>query len=393
MIPLGTEQQSRRFPIVTVTLIAVTVAVSCLIWATAPKDPDSGEANFDAVHYVAHSGPWWRTISYQFAHADGLHLLGNMLFLWVFGPAVEEKIGHIAMTIVYFLGGVAAALVHGLVDKHPVIGASGSIAAITGLFLVLYPLVQIRVLWMFGIISMMNIAARWFILICIAKDLLFSRGEVAWVAHLGGYGAGMLLGFVLLFTKLVSRDQFDLLALGTRLKRRSAIRSAAAATPRVMIEPANRRGPAARLFQARKAQEAATSQKTMELRASVMEALSNQNWPAVISMYRELRAMEDLTQALRTLPRERQLELGKGLLEASQFEAAAIAFDDFATTFPRDAEAFPARAMASMVRIRHCGGGASAIAALRALRGTAPDAEHEAMIDSLLAEAEAQPPK
>jgi hypothetical protein len=131
----------------------------------------------------------------------------------------------------------------------------------------------------------------------------------------------------------------------------------------------------------------------MELRASVMEALSNQNWPVVTTTYRELRGMEDLTQALRTLPRERQLELCKGLLEAREFEAAAIAFEDFAVVFPRDAEAFPARAMACMVRIRHCGGGAGAIAALRALRGTAPDAEHEAMIDSLLAEAEAQPPK
>jgi len=79
-------------------------------------------------------GPYhiWQFITYQFMHGDWMHLVGNMLFLWVFGNAVEDRFGHVGYAAFYLIGGIAAGVGHVLDTNAPVIGASGSVAAVTG---------------------------------------------------------------------------------------------------------------------------------------------------------------------------------------------------------------------------------------------------------------------
>ena len=96
---------------------------------------------------------WWTLLTSIFMHADLLHLAGNMLFLWVFGPTVEDKFGRVWYTLFYLTAGLASGGSHLLFSDAPALGASGAIAGVTGAFLVLFPWTHIRVLSFFFIIG------------------------------------------------------------------------------------------------------------------------------------------------------------------------------------------------------------------------------------------------
>ncbi len=141
-------------------------------------------------------------ITYQFLHGDILHLIGNMLFLWVFGDNVEDALGHVKYLIFYLACGIAGALAHVMMTGEPsapLIGASAAIAGVVGAYLVLHPNVsvwvlvmrffplKIRALWVLGAWVLMNIAFAVF-----GIDPL-----VAWWAHVGGIIAGVLLVLIM----------------------------------------------------------------------------------------------------------------------------------------------------------------------------------------------------
>ena len=141
-------------------------------------------------------------ITYQFLHGDFLHLLGNMLFLWVFGDNVEDALGHVKYLIFYLLCGIAGALAHVMLTGEPsapLIGASAAIAGVVGAYLILHPNVsvwvlvmrffplKIRALWVLGAWVLMNIAFA----------LFGIDPHVAWWAHVGGIVAGVLLVVVM----------------------------------------------------------------------------------------------------------------------------------------------------------------------------------------------------
>ena len=135
----------------------------------------------------------------QFLHAGWAHLLGNMLFLWIFGNNVEDRLGRVRFVPFYLLGGVAAALAQGLTDTNslsPLIGASGAISAVLGAYLILYP--RAKVLTLLGWIPL-RIPAWAVIGGFIALQFFYlsrqgASGEsVAYWAHVGGFVAGALL--------------------------------------------------------------------------------------------------------------------------------------------------------------------------------------------------------
>ncbi len=141
-------------------------------------------------------------ISYQFLHGDVLHLLGNMLFLWVFGDNVEDALGHVKFLIFYLLCGIAGGLAHVFMTADPsapLIGASAAIAGVVAAYLVLHPNVsvwvlvfrffplKIRAFWVLGAWVLMNVAFA----------ILPVDPQVAWWAHVGGIVTGALLVLVL----------------------------------------------------------------------------------------------------------------------------------------------------------------------------------------------------
>jgi len=234
MIPLSTDRPTRRTPLINGSLIALNVIVALAVAASDRLE------EWTQLHlylwpqwYTSETGPqWWQFISYQFLHdtSSPWHLAFNMLFLWVFGNAVEDKLGHAAHACFYLAGGVAAGVAHCLSSDLPVIGASGSVSAITGIFIALFPLTRVKVFWMFFVITVFEIPSSWFIGFAMARDVWGAvggggGGGVAYFAHLAGNGFGFLVGMGLLWTRLVPRDPFDLLSLFNQWNRRRQFRS------------------------------------------------------------------------------------------------------------------------------------------------------------------------
>jgi membrane associated rhomboid family serine protease len=141
-------------------------------------------------------------LSYMFFHGDPMHLIGNMLFLWVFGDNVEDAMGHVKFLVFYILCGVLAGLAHALVTPAsgvPLIGASGAVAGVIAAYIMLHPRVQVWVLALRVIplrISAAFALGAW-ILTQVVMVLLPQVGPVAWWAHIGGLVAGALLVLVM----------------------------------------------------------------------------------------------------------------------------------------------------------------------------------------------------
>jgi len=154
-------------------------------------------------------------LGHLFLHLDLFHLLGNMLFLWVFGNAVCARIGNGAYLGAYFVCGLVAAAIHLLMDGHPAIGASGAINGVVGLYLVLYPRNEICCAYFIVFKpGTFEISGYWLILLWFVMDILGAvfgaGGEVAYWAHIGGFLGGFGCGILLLGMKRVAFDQADL---------------------------------------------------------------------------------------------------------------------------------------------------------------------------------------
>jgi membrane associated rhomboid family serine protease len=137
----------------------------------------------------------------MFFHGSWLHLLGNMLFLWVFGNNIEDTFGVAKYVVFYLAAGLFAAAAHIAVQPHstvPIVGASGAIAGVMGAYLVLYPNVRIRSLILLGFIIMFrDISAKWMLGIWFLLQFFTAPNSgVAWMAHVGGFAFGMAVGLV-----------------------------------------------------------------------------------------------------------------------------------------------------------------------------------------------------
>ncbi|MCH9014020.1 MAG: rhomboid family intramembrane serine protease [Proteobacteria bacterium] len=155
----------------------------------------TGEADLNPQLYLV--TPAVTLLTYNFLHGGGLHLAGNMLFLWVFGDNIEDAMGHGRFVVFYLLGGVAAGLLQTLADPAspvPTIGASGAVAAVMGAYLILHPRAKILVPI---VIFPVYLPAVFLLLLWIGFQVFTAitggGGGVAWWAHIGGFAAGALL--------------------------------------------------------------------------------------------------------------------------------------------------------------------------------------------------------
>jgi membrane associated rhomboid family serine protease len=148
---------------------------------------------------------WGGVFSSMFMHGGWMHLIGNMWFLWIFGNNIEDRLGHLIFPLFYFAGGIGAAAVHWAIDpvsNVPVIGASGAVAAVLGAYALTYPTAKVRTLIFLGVfiriidIPAMVVLGLWFLLQMVQGLIQLgpaAGGGVAWWAHVGGFGVGMVL--------------------------------------------------------------------------------------------------------------------------------------------------------------------------------------------------------
>ena len=206
MLPIGDDDTERRtVPLVTYGLIALNVLVFFL--ELMGGDALITQWAFVPTRFLADPGGEFLTLfSSMFMHAGWLHLGGNMLYLWIFGDNVEDRFGHLKYLIFYLVCGLAATfaqLAFSMGSSIPNLGASGAIAGVLGAYLVMFPGKQIRVLMgnQVGGVSALIVIGGWIIL------QLFSgigsitstadTGGVAFMAHIGGFIAGVVLAFLL----------------------------------------------------------------------------------------------------------------------------------------------------------------------------------------------------
>jgi membrane associated rhomboid family serine protease len=213
MFPLHDDNPARRLPVITVLLI---VACCLIFFWQLSLGPAQERAIFalGAIPAALIGGqnlppdiaviPAWATVfSSMFLHGGWMHLIGNMLYLWIFGNNVEDAMGHVRFIIFYLVCGIGAVLAHALPvpdSTVPMIGASGAISGVLGAYLLLFPHARILVAIPLGFyIHTTRLAAGWvlgfwFILQLISSSLDTGQGGgVAFGAHVGGFVAGMVL--------------------------------------------------------------------------------------------------------------------------------------------------------------------------------------------------------
>ena len=223
MIPLRDKNPTRRTPVITIGLIvACFLAFGLELSITASGGDAALERFFDQwgavparITAAFESGDYFGgatlgMITSMFLHGGWLHILGNMLYLWIFGNNVEDRLGRIPFLVFYLVGGIAAALTQVVISPHsnvPLVGASGAIAAALGAYLVLFPGARILSLVFLGFfyqlleVPALIILGFWFVLQLISGAAALgaetASGGVAFFAHIGGFVLGVVVGLLL----------------------------------------------------------------------------------------------------------------------------------------------------------------------------------------------------
>ena len=207
MLPIGDDNSARRItPIVTYALIAINVLVFLL-------ELSSGDAFIERWAFVPTRfladpvGEFPTLLTSMFMHAGWLHLLSNMLYLWIFGDNVEDRFGHGLFTVFYILCGLGATfaqLAVSMGSSIPNLGASGAIAGVLGAYIVMFPGSGVNVL-LGRVVTRMSaliVIGFWIVLQIFSGIGTFTassqaEGGVAYMAHIGGFFAGVILTFLL----------------------------------------------------------------------------------------------------------------------------------------------------------------------------------------------------
>jgi membrane associated rhomboid family serine protease len=212
-LPLGDDNSRRQsFPIVTVSLLLVNVVAFAgevfaltagrlemfvAFWSLVPSDYTQGTALGGPVPFTL--------LTSMFLHAGFMHLIGNMLYLWIFGDNVEQAFGSVRFLAFYLLCGVAASGTHILSmpgSQIPSLGASGAISGVLGAYLLMFPGNRVNVLFFFRVIPVPAIVVIGFWAIFqlwsgAGSLMVREGGGVAYLAHVGGFVAGLVLTFAM----------------------------------------------------------------------------------------------------------------------------------------------------------------------------------------------------
>jgi len=218
MIPLKDDNPTSRKPIVTYFLISFCVLIFLTQLGTQSYKTGQLFYSFGLIPSVLmghnqlpldlYAVPAFITIfTSMFMHGGFMHLIGNMLYMWIFADNIEDNLGSYKFLIFYLLAGVGAAMTQVLMDTQsqvPMVGASGAIGGVLGAYLINHPNAKVLVLIPFGFFSQLikiralYVLGFWFIL-----QFISSGGGVAYAAHIGGFVSGIIL--ILFFNKKIKR--------------------------------------------------------------------------------------------------------------------------------------------------------------------------------------------
>ena len=339
ILPLGTDNPLHRRPLMNYALIIVNIA----IFIFANYFAVSGSSGI-AAHDV--TGPYklypvhpklYQFISYAFLHANWLHVIGNMLFLYIFGNNVNDKLGHLGYLLFYLAGGIISALGHVFIYADsfaPMVGASGAVAAVTGAYMVLFPKTYVHVFyWFIYFINYMDISAFYFILfkLIIFDNILEPKftgpGNVAYSAHLAGYAFGVVIPLGLLSLKLIPHSPYDLWAAIKQRHRRGQYHGTVAEG----YDPFFAAGGGRQKVDAGVTQLDPQQEQILKLRGEISSAANSSDMGAAADAYLRLITID----SKQVLPDQQQLDVANKLMHLGKHAEAAQAYEAFLGQYPK----------------------------------------------------------
>ncbi len=319
LIPIRTDSPLRHTPWMNWGIIGANVLMFALqqvfarhLWRLHLNPSDPGLATF---------------LSYAFLHANLLHLASNMVFLYIFGNNVNDKLGHIGYLGFYLAGAVFAGVGYTVAEMQggrmiPVVGASGAVAAVTGAYLVLFPRSHVTVIYMLFFIGSIEIPSMWFIGLFFVQDLILnSSGQtgVAHMAHLAGTVFGFAVCSGMLAAHLLPRDQFDIVALVQRWNRRRQYR-----------EMVSKGFDPFEYWQDKLPGPVSLQQeKIQEIRGKITDAIAQHDHTTAAQHYLQLRTID----AQQVLARQAQLDVANQLASQQLYTEAAEAYELFLASY------------------------------------------------------------
>lgn len=210
MFPLYDENRSKTLPVLTWSLIVLNVII--FFWElNTGFDPEIFILYGEIPAEIVQGKRLFTLITSMFIHGDFFHIIGNMIYLFIFGDNIEDRFGRIKFFVLYFLFGVVGGLTHsifsslsnGLDAYIPAVGASGAVSGILGAYLVFFPRAKVvSLVPSFYFMRLARVPALIFIGFWFLLQLLYAGGmtSVAYMAHIGGFSVGLLVAVIYRFT-------------------------------------------------------------------------------------------------------------------------------------------------------------------------------------------------
>ena len=259
LIPIGTDLPHKRHPTVTYVIIAINLLVFALQWAVKRNggiDSDSVVVH-DIAQYLdscilsSYQFEFLGLFTYQFLHAGWMHLLGNMIFLLPFGKSLEDRLGHIGFACFYLCCGAIGGAMYAQWSDGTVIGASGSVCAVTAAFVVIAPASRIKVLLIFFIIGIYELPSLLFVMFFVLFDTFgllanfagSDSSNTAYLVHFGGYISGFAITIVLTMLGVLARNEYDLLYMLRQSRRRRSYKKIVSNLPDHSVESIEKEDP------------------------------------------------------------------------------------------------------------------------------------------------------
>ncbi len=386
LIPLHTDRRLTSLPLVNVSLIAANLIIFAIQHGTNtelartlllnPLDPSL-----------------FQFVTYQFLHQDIYHIGGNMIFLWTFGNNVEDRLGKIGYLFFYLAGGIIAGLGHCLGEVSPVLGASGSVAAVTGAFLVLFPNTRTTIFYWIIIFGVFEIWSILLIGFQIAQNVMmqFSGNEshYAYIAHLSGYGFGILIALGLLWSRLLKHEPYDLRGMYLHRKRRLEFAQLAQQgySP---WEHAQSDTPIPDAVATQPRQQSTGDdtqrQQISLLRGQVLRSLTEQDLPQAARVYAQL--LEIAPKQVMSM--KQQLDIANQLMTDGNHKAAAKAYELYLGTFASSSQKEQVQLLLGLIYTRYVKRYQRARELLTEAKRRVSDENQKTLINTLLSELPSQ---
>jgi len=340
MLPIRTNIWPRRTPYANYALVAITVVAFVLTYESPYQSygkrgvASTITSEAQILQLVPQAWRFWQFVTYAFLHGGYWHIIGNMFFLYLFGNNVNDRLGNGPYVLFYLLGAVLSGVGHVMANPAssvPTVGASGAVAAVTGAYFVLFPRSLVTVLYFFFLFfGTVELPAWLFIglkMILLDNVIIRMTPNVAYDAHLAGYGVGIIGALLLLRIGWLKRDGFDLWYMIEQWNKRRRYRA-------VISEGADPiTGTARRSVEARERPKTPEQQhreaRVDKLRLDISHWLTQHNTATAAQLYIDLMKLDDA----QILPRQSLLDVANQLASENRYTEAARAYEQMLTHY------------------------------------------------------------